>query len=297
MPGISIRGRGLGCVGKACGLGAALPVCMRRGGPVGAGVTKHRPPARSVESRLAPQPWDPHRSTPTPNCQTFDVRSRISSIQSSKRMLKAWVLGPHHGPVTPQASSWCFISCRCLSLLQPQGRQSPARRPCPLLRPGWFLHKWPLSLASLRTGGFLPCATTRAYFTWENVASKVWKDSNLEYNNVMVETHLSTFRTGPWGCQGALSLEAACLYSRAAQVAQQWGPGLRCRRPRFDPWVRKTQWRKEQQPTPVFLPGESLGQRSLAGCSPRGCGELDTTEWLSTHASAFPPDTVILTQG
>ena len=30
-------------------------------------------------------------------------------------------------------------------------------------------------------------------------------------------------------------------------------------------------------PTPVFLPRESYGQRSLVGCSPRGCKELDIT--------------------
>ena len=41
-------------------------------------------------------------------------------------------------------------------------------------------------------------------------------------------------------------------------------------------WVRKTPWRRERQPTPVFLPGESYGQRSLAGCSLWGCKELDT---------------------
>ena len=34
----------------------------------------------------------------------------------------------------------------------------------------------------------------------------------------------------------------------------------------------------EMQPTPAFLPGESLGQRSLAGCGPRGCRESDMTE-------------------
>ena len=38
----------------------------------------------------------------------------------------------------------------------------------------------------------------------------------------------------------------------------------------FDPWVRKMPWRRKWQPTPVFLPGESHGQRSLAGYSPRG---------------------------
>ena len=39
-------------------------------------------------------------------------------------------------------------------------------------------------------------------------------------------------------------------------------------------------WRRKWQPTPVFLPGESHGRRSLVGCSPWGCWELDTTQWL-----------------
>ena len=55
----------------------------------------------------------------------------------------------------------------------------------------------------------------------------------------------------------------------------------------FDPWVRKIPWRRAWQPTPVFLPGESHGQRSLGGCSPWGRKKLDTTERLSTHAHMF----------
>ena len=39
-------------------------------------------------------------------------------------------------------------------------------------------------------------------------------------------------------------------------------------------------WRRKWQPTPVFLPGESHGQRSLVGYSPRGCKELGMTERL-----------------
>ena len=35
-------------------------------------------------------------------------------------------------------------------------------------------------------------------------------------------------------------------------------------------------WRMKLQPTTVFWPGKSHGQRSLAGYSPRGCKELDT---------------------
>ena len=47
----------------------------------------------------------------------------------------------------------------------------------------------------------------------------------------------------------------------------------------FDPWVRKIPWRRTRQPTPAFLPGESHGQRSLVGYSPRGCKESNMTEW------------------
>ena len=39
----------------------------------------------------------------------------------------------------------------------------------------------------------------------------------------------------------------------------------KCRRPRFDPWAGKIPWRREWLPIPVFLPGETHGQRSLAG--------------------------------
>ena len=52
----------------------------------------------------------------------------------------------------------------------------------------------------------------------------------------------------------------------------------------FDPWVGKIPWRRAQQLTPVFLPGDSHGQRSLAGNSPQGRKESDMTEPLSTHS-------------
>ena len=59
----------------------------------------------------------------------------------------------------------------------------------------------------------------------------------------------------------------------------------RLKRRRFDPWIRKIPWRRAWQPTPVFLPGESHGQRSLAGYRPWGRKELDTTEATEhTHA-------------
>ena len=63
---------------------------------------------------------------------------------------------------------------------------------------------------------------------------------------------------------------------------------LQCRGHRsltFDPWMGKSPWRRKWQPTPVFVPRESNGQRSFVGYSPRGCKELDPTRWVSTHSS------------
>ena len=47
-------------------------------------------------------------------------------------------------------------------------------------------------------------------------------------------------------------------------------------------WVGTIPWRRKWQSTPLFLPGESRGQRSLAGYSPWGHKKSDTTEQLST---------------
>ena len=52
----------------------------------------------------------------------------------------------------------------------------------------------------------------------------------------------------------------------------------------FDPGVGKIPWRRKWQPTPIFLPGEFQGQRSLAGYSPWGCKELGSTEHACPHS-------------
>ena len=54
-----------------------------------------------------------------------------------------------------------------------------------------------------------------------------------------------------------------------------------CRRHKrcgFDPWVGKIPWRRKWQTTPVFLPGEARGQRSLAGYS---LWSLSVYEWMA----------------
>ena len=55
-------------------------------------------------------------------------------------------------------------------------------------------------------------------------------------------------------------------------------PTCQCRRHRFDPWVGKIPWRREWQPTAVFLPGESHGRRGLVDNSPVCCRESALTE-------------------
>jgi len=53
----------------------------------------------------------------------------------------------------------------------------------------------------------------------------------------------------------------------------------------WETWVGKIPWRRAWLPTPVFLPGKSHGQRSLAGYSPWGRKELDTVEQLTLSFS------------
>ena len=55
----------------------------------------------------------------------------------------------------------------------------------------------------------------------------------------------------------------------------------------FDPWVRKIPWRQKWQPTPILLPGEFHGKRSLAGYSPWGCKQSDMTERLHFLSLSF----------
>ena len=56
-----------------------------------------------------------------------------------------------------------------------------------------------------------------------------------------------------------------------------------CRRHGFGPWVGKIPWIRKWKPTPIFSPGKSHGQRSLAGYKPWGHKESDTTERTHTH--------------
>ena len=91
----------------------------------------------------------------------------------------------------------------------------------------------------------------------------------------------------PLGCLSWFSLIDLGYFIAIVRLPR-WhcGKELACqckrhKRPGFGSWVGKIPWRRKWQPTPVFLPGKSHGQRNLAGYSPWGHKESDTTERLN----------------
>ena len=86
------------------------------------------------------------------------------------------------------------------------------------------------------------------------------------------------------------------LWKVSFQVSRKWHLHLVVRyigkiclqfgRPGFNPWVRKIPWRRKWQPTPVLLPGESHGGRSLGGYSPWDGKESDMAKQL-THTFVY----------
>ena len=79
---------------------------------------------------------------------------------------------------------------------------------------------------------------------------------------------------------GAVGKEFACQCRRH----KRWG---------FNPWVRKTLWRRKWQPSPVFLPGNSMDRRAWWGTVH---GVTKSRTWLSTHTHARTPSIALSPQ-
>ena len=87
----------------------------------------------------------------------------------------------------------------------------------------------------------------------------------------------------------SMGLDKCIMIHGASPVAQMVKNLPAIQEIQFNSWVRKIPWRREWLPTPVCLPGEFNGQRSLANYSPWGHKELDTTEQLTdTHTYTHP---------
>ena len=139
-----------------------------------------------------------------------------------------------------------------------------------------------------------------------------WADHSRHWPSCTLRSALATQEFFP-GEQGCLVLPDCLSLGLCAQSLQEWekewmlGAGrevhtgnqvprvllglpwwlsgkesaCQCRRYRFNPWVGKIPWRREWLPTPVSLPGEFHGQRSLADYSPWSSKESDMTEPLN----------------
>ena len=75
-------------------------------------------------------------------------------------------------------------------------------------------------------------------------------------------------------------------FYRLPWLLRRWRICPQCGRTGFDPWVEKNPWSKAMA-SPVFLPGEFHGQRSLAAHTVHGVTESDTAEWLTLSVSGI----------
>ena len=82
----------------------------------------------------------------------------------------------------------------------------------------------------------------------------------------------------PVDCFKACDLGAFSRFPGASPWLSGRRIRLQGRRHGFCPGMRRIPWRRKWQATPAFFPGESHGQRSLVGYSPRGHRESDLTE-------------------
>ena len=113
---------------------------------------------------------------------------------------------------------------------------------------------------------------------WKNVCSAPLPTFKSDFVVELCEYFLYIL-----GIHSLSDLSFASMFYHSVKCFHPWwlrglSVSLQCGRPGFDPWIRKIPWRRKWQPTPVFLPGESHGWRSLEGCSPQGHKESDMTE-------------------
>ena len=123
-------------------------------------------------------------------------------------------------------------------------------------------------------------------------AITIWSDFGAPQNKVWHCFHCFPIYL-PWsdgtGCQPVfLLIRGNCLKLQRRQTLESipwWLHGKeRCRRHRFDPWVGKISGRRTWQPTPVFLPGESMYREAWQAMVHRVAKSWTQLKWLSTRS-------------
>ena len=169
-------------------------------------------------------------------------------------------------------------------------RRTPAQR---LLRPPpyWTAVTTPSSKRSLRAGLLLRAFPGSSHLRPLDIPVCSLQMRKLSQR----EGHMQSLREGwasvprwlfSWWLSGKESAYQCRRHERCSR-RERCSRHERCRRHErcsFSPWVGKIPWSRKWQPTPIFLLSKSHGQRSLAGYSPWGHKELDTTE----HAHITP---------
>ena len=145
---------------------------------------------------------------------------------------------------------------------------------------GWLRCKCPLLFVKL------PCSWEHIGCNWTcNVHSgSIWHASLTQHRGTTLRVSMVSWKDQKPGQPGLklLGVTTQQLFNLTSRnfsfLRWYWwtSPGgaggneptcqfRRLKRHRFNPWVRKIPWRWAWQPTPAFLPGESHGQRNLAG--------------------------------
>ena len=169
----------------------------------------------------------------------------------------------HFSHVWPYATLWTVASQAPLSMGFSR-QECWSGLPCPPLQGIFLTPRWNSHLLCLLhwQGGFLPPAPPgkpklEGLFSTGSRKRKTAGVKHMPMNfttelnlRFILLTHIYSVPFTHCGLPRWLSSkESAC----------------QCKRPKFDPWIRKVPWRRKWQPTPVFLPRKSHGQGSLVG--------------------------------
>ena len=149
------------------------------------------------------------------------------------------------------------------------------------MKKGKFQSKYIVSLTllkkniSMRKTHWLAQRLRKVKFRWNLSSGVVMATQNFKRNLLLILTLVVCFLLPLY-----LSIKREKKMSNTCNLFPLFGDPWPSRLlpSQFHPWVGKIPWRRAWQPTPVFLPGESCGQRSLVGYNPWGHKESDTTE-------------------
>ena len=146
----------------------------------------------------------------------------------------------------------------------------------PVLLPGKS-HGW-RSLAGCSPWGLEESDTTeRLHFHFSLLCTGEGNGNPLQYSCLENPRDGGTW----WAAVYGVAQSRTRLKRLSSSSSSGKEPVCQCRKGKrcgLDPWVGKIPWRRAWNPTPVFLPGKSHGQRSLAGYSSWDRKELEMTE-------------------